>query len=368
MKLEEVSRSDFIAAGRRLAKDPVSIVCDVGASNVRVGLLTSYLEQGGRLVFTKFKVKNIRALIEGFEEIAKELPDLNVKIAAINIPGPVIDTIGGPIANYEGTPKEKMLDVDKLPARLFPRGHTRLLNDLEAAAYGVLASKELGLFNGHFKTMWRSTNDVPGHILIVAPGTGLGNALLHYHPANRQFTVLPLEFGHTNIAEHHHNVGFLYQYAAEMKRGPYPPEYDDICSGRGLERIYREISGGKKLAAENIAKEAHAGRKEALDAMREFNRYLMHFCSSMGMGFVATHILLVGDNVVSNSFFYEKDEEVEKMRKALLSHSTERMGFMSRIAVSRQSQRLNMNILGCAYVCAHQQRSGEKVSLTKAKL
>jgi glucokinase len=378
MKLQEVSYKEFIAKVQGLGPKPVGIVVDVGATNTRVGVVTSY-EPNTVVPFFKFKVNSIKALIDAMNKLAAATPShLRVASAAINVPGPAADGVGGPIANYEGsTPEEKVLRVDALNKKLFPQGKTRLMNDLEAAAYGVLGAKELEMFPTLFQVMWKgnlegvSTTNLKGHVIIVAPGTGLGIALLHYHPETKSHSVLPLEFGHTNMVADTLSRAFLDEYARDLsakeKRGDNLPEYDDVVSGRGLSRIYRHLTN-QNQSAEQIAKAAQGGDSAALAALREYAKYAMNFSSQLTMGFVAPFVFLIGDNTVNNSFFYSHPDEVKQMKTTFLSHSTERYGFMSRATVVRQSAHFNLNLLGCVYICGHASEAQGTGILKKSKL
>lgn len=79
---------------------------------------------------------------------------------------------------------------------------------------------------------------------VLAMGTGLGTGLI-VGSAGGKFNVIPLEAGHVHIAtpgvnsehfkEERERIEFLSQ---KIYGGAYPIEYEDICSGRGLEFCY----------------------------------------------------------------------------------------------------------------------------------
>lgn len=360
MDITEVTVDELRTALRSgpLSRGELLFVVDIGASNTRLGLTL----RGGSAVyipFVKFSVQSIAELLGCMQRFSVAVGSdvcRRIVAAALNLPGPVQGAVGGPIANYNGaTPSDKLLHLHALPQELCPLHHTIMLNDLEAGAYGVVAANHFKIFSNYFSPMWVGTaansSTVSelgdGHCLVVAPGTGLGAALIQYHAFSGKYTVLPLEMGHTSVQSETER-DFTAAYAQEMKRGPYAPEYDDVCSGRGLERLYRYVCNASKSAKE-ISELARRGDTQAMEAVRLYNKFLMRFLSQMAIGFVPRTMVLCGDNAVHNDFYYANPAELEASRKVFLDHSTERMGFMSRVTVMRQKQLGNFNLLGCLY-------------------
>lgn len=357
-----------------LRSGPLLFAVDVGASNCRFGLAPQN-SKSLYVRFVKVPANSIPELLEQFARFEAGVgPAVCARIAgsALNIPGPVNGTVAGPIANYKANNnEERKLHLHMLPKALFHPHHSVMLNDLEAGAYGIIATTSFdNLFSQLFSQLWTNTQNSAvnppgtpksiqkGNCLVLAPGTGLGAALIQYHPVTDKYTVLPLEFGHTSV-QSHTDQDFLAAYRKDLKRGEYEVEYDDICSGRGLERLYRFLvesrKGGAtsaKQSAQQISLLAKAGDATALDAFTLYNKFLMRMASQMCMGFVLSSIVVCGDNAVVNKFIYENGAEVERMRATLLDHSAERMGFMSRVDVVRQAQFVNLNLLGCVHVGA----------------
>lgn len=390
MNIAEVSEAEITKAVTTgdLSKDRLLFIVDVGASNTRLGL-TKRGATTVNILFVKYSVKSIKSLIAVMHHFSTVIGDAvcsRIGGAALNLPGPVQGAVGGPISNYEGSsPSEKVLLLKDLPTKLCPLHHTVMLNDLEACAYGVVAANRFpGVFGSLFQTLWRGsvgaaeaskpvTSLPEGHCIVVAPGTGLGAAVVQFHSFSGKFTVLPLEMGHTTV-QSHTDEAFQRAFGADMKRGPYLPEYDDICSGRGLEALYGFLS--KKAVdltratdvatAAQISQMAKSGDAVALEAVSLYHRFLMRFCSQMAIGFVPSAIILCGDNVVHNDFFYRGaspngSSNVDVIRATMLEHSTERMGFMSRPHLLRQKAFANLNLLGCLYVSEDAARRTSKL-------
>ena len=106
----------------------------------------------------------------------------------------------------------------------------RLLNDLEATAYGVphLSAEDLFVLN-----------DVParsGTKAVIAPGTGLGEAILFYRDG--RYHVLPSEGGHTDFGP---NSLFEIELLRYLMGKFAHVSYERICWGRGLPFIYEYL-------------------------------------------------------------------------------------------------------------------------------
>ena len=76
--------------------------------------------------------------------------------------------------------------------------------------------------------------------------------------------MVPLESGHSLAApigpthpSRDADVHMNAYLSQKLYRGQYPIEYEDVCSGRGLEYVYEWVSHDKQDAAKNLnAKES----------------------------------------------------------------------------------------------------------------
>lgn len=376
-------RAELTGEKSPLCTSALFFVVDIGATNSRFGLAA----RGASSVYIRFvkvAVNAIGDLIAAFNTFAQQIGAETCKrivSATLNLPGPVQGPVGGPIANYKGkTPNDKILRLSALPTALCPLHHTAMLNDLEACAYGVVAAHHFKLFPQYFSPLWTgsaaagasdgnstASGLAQGHCVVVAPGTGLGIAVIQYHPFSGKYTVLPLEFGHSSV-QSETDRKFISLYKDELKRGNFAPEYDDICSGRGLERLYAFVvseastaSSRATATAKEVSDLARSNDPLALQAVALYHKFLMRVCSQMAIGFVPHMFVLCGDNVVHNKFFYGQPGVTQTMRQQLLDHSCERYGFMSRPSMLRQSEFGNLNLLGCLYVCEGAARKESKL-------
>lgn len=138
--------------------------------------------------------------------------------------------------------------------------HVRLLNDLEANAYGLAA---LGPDDLH--TLNAGAPDADGNIAVVSAGTGLGQAGLYWD--GERHHVFATEGGHVDFAPRNDEEDGLRRFlASELDH----VSYERVCSGLGLVNVHRYLAGGRELDAPAITRAALEGddtASRALDLM-----------------------------------------------------------------------------------------------------
>ncbi len=154
-----------------------------------------------------------------FEKMAS-MPEIHA--ACFGIAGPVIDgccrTTNLP---WEITTSalSKHLGIDTI----------RLLNDLEATAYGMLYLKEEEFFH-----LNPTSQQVDGNRAVIAAGTGLGEAMLLYD--GKTYYPVGSEGGHCDFAPLSQQQDELLQWM--RKRYPKHVSYERILSGPGIYALY----------------------------------------------------------------------------------------------------------------------------------
>ena len=137
--------------------------------------------------------------------------------------------IAGPVINGRCKTTNLPWDVSENRIKKYLNvSHVRLINDLEATALGapLLSRHELFPLNG-IKTQ------KGGSFAIVAPGTGLGEALLVYREG--RYIVIPSEGGHADFSPNHESEVGLWQY---LHRRYGHVSIERVLSGPGLFNIY----------------------------------------------------------------------------------------------------------------------------------
>ena len=142
--------------------------------------------------------------------------------------------VAGPVVNGQSkiTNLPWLISEASLSQALqLPLGSVKLLNDLESIAYAVLhlSPNDLTALNGG-----QMDTNLGGHKAIIAPGTGLGEAILFHH--NHQYHVLPSEGGHADFAPNNPlQIGLLRYLLGKFNH----VSYERVCSGGlGIPNIY----------------------------------------------------------------------------------------------------------------------------------
>lgn len=190
---------------------------DIGATKT---LLAIYSTGGGpsriQATFKSADYPSLKAVIARF------LSDVGVSVdrAVFGVAGPVV---GGQssVTNLPWVISEATLQ-QALGLKM-----VKLVNDLEATAYGVphLSAKDLSLLN-----------DAPprsGTKAVIAPGTGLGEAILFYQDGH--YRVIPSEGGHADFGPRNlFEIRLLRHLMGKFGH----VSYERVCSGKGIPNIY----------------------------------------------------------------------------------------------------------------------------------
>ncbi len=105
----------------------------------------------------------------------------------------------------------------------------KLLNDLEAAAWGVLSLAE-----DEFFELNPLAKPCEGNIAVLAAGTGLGEAVIAH--TDHGYHVMPTEGGHTDFAPTDETEISILQFLMEKYAGHV--SYERLVSGMGIDNLY----------------------------------------------------------------------------------------------------------------------------------
>jgi glucokinase len=170
---------------------------------------------------------------EGLSDLVGEFllgSGLVVERAALGVAGPVV----GGRATTTNLPW--VLDEGGL-ARDLNLASVRLLNDLEAIAYGVPLLRAADV-----KTLNTGRPDSDGALAVIAPGTGLGEAFVTREGG--RFMAHASEGGHVDFAPATPLEIDMLRYFLERSRHV---SYEYVCSGKGIPRIYAYLKAHDSL-------------------------------------------------------------------------------------------------------------------------
>jgi glucokinase len=205
--------------GHRKSTDLI-LAGDIGGTKTHLGLF----ERGRRRptpkvveTYLSFEAPDLETLIRRFLNAHK----VSVMGACFGVAGPV-EKGRSTMTNLSWTISENKIKKD------FKWPYVRLINDLTATAQAIplLTSVEVTSLN-------KTTVVKEGNIGLIAPGTGLGMALLIR--TGKGYVPVPSEGGHVDFAPNDETEAALWQYL-HQQLGHVSVER--ILSGRGLFNIY----------------------------------------------------------------------------------------------------------------------------------
>ncbi|OCC14526.1 Glucokinase [Dissulfuribacter thermophilus] len=230
------------------------IVADVGGTNTRLALF-----KGGRIEEIKIYPSNsFRSFEEILSEYLKTIGHYDCEAISIGIAG----TVSGSKANCVNL--SWGIEIEALQMA-FDIPKVVLMNDFEAAAWGVIALSTSDLLKvGGKETRANSPR------AILGAGTGLGEAIII--PCNNQrFHVLPTEGGHTEFAPCDETEWHLFQFLKE-KYGHVSIER--VVSGPGLKDIFLFLSGNE-VSPQTVVELALQKRDE--NAMKALEIFIKNY-------------------------------------------------------------------------------------------
>jgi glucokinase len=201
--------------------DSVLLAGDIGGTKTRLGLFVAETE-GLRSVAERTYPS---AEFSGLETIVVEFlreQSASCRAASFGIAGPVVDR------RVRTTNLPWVIDADILEERTGIAG-VSLLNDLEATAWGLPLVEKSGLH-----TLNRGTDGASGNWAVIAAGTGLGEAGLHWD--GRRYRPFACEGGHASFSPTDELTDDLLRF---LRRRFETVSWERVLSGPGLADLYR---------------------------------------------------------------------------------------------------------------------------------
>lgn len=207
---------------------------DIGGTKTNLALYTykdGALEIQVQHQFVSQKYQNFSDVIEEFISSYKIE---NIEAICLGIAGPIINGVCK-TTNLPWTIDSKELQI------VCNTSKVKLLNDLEATAYGMLYLNE-----DEFVDVNPNGKKVDANRAVIAAGTGLGEAILFYNGEN--YYPIGSEGGHCDFAAQNSLQDELLVWM--RKRHPEHVSVERLVSGIGIYTIY------EFLKEKNFAKES----------------------------------------------------------------------------------------------------------------
>lgn len=206
-----------------MKKASLILAGDLGGTKT---VLALFREVSGRLDPVRkevFKSKEFSQFEQILTRFLKSSDHLQIRAICLGVPGPVKD------GQCKTTNLPWLLDEQKL-AKSLGVTKVRLLNDLQATAYGMLflPAGEMAVLNQGDGSKRK------GNIAVIAAGTGLGEAFLYWD--DRNYFPVASEGGHVDFAPQGDREVELFRFL----RSEYGHvSYERVLSGPGIFNIYR---------------------------------------------------------------------------------------------------------------------------------
>ena len=271
---------------------------DIGGTKARIGLFD---RRGGKVElvvsdqYTSKDFKTLESILDAFLSAHTTSSQSPIEAACFGLPGPVIngrvrvtnlpwEVVQSDVANRLGITKVK------------------LVNDLVSTAAAIPTLGPTSL-----TTVYEGSGSVDraGSCVVVAPGTGIGHALIHREGG--WSVLLPSEGGHANFAPTNKIEIELLQYL-QQKLGHVSVE--SVLCGPGLVNIYCflrdtqnsslqvDLAQQENISASTIAANAMDGSNElASQALELFCSMLGAHCGNIVLTFLATGGVYLGGGI-----------------------------------------------------------------------
>ncbi|MGH7794951.1 MAG: glucokinase [Candidatus Binatia bacterium] len=214
---------------------------DIGGTKTELAIFSAHGEKLRVESQQRFPSKRYSGLVPVLQDyLAGTRPAIDA--ACFGIAGAVVD---GKVT----TPNLPwMIDIEDI-CRALKLNAVTLLNDLEAAAYGIFS-----LENDEFFTLNEGIMRHAGNKALIAAGTGLGQAILH--DDGRRFHPSASEGGHADFAPRNElEIELLRHLIGRFGH----VSYERVVSGPGLFNIYRFLRDVRGLEEPKWLSERLAG-------------------------------------------------------------------------------------------------------------
>lgn len=268
------------------------LVADVGGTHTRLGFFVRGADRPSVLVTREYSTAQYGTFGHVLDAFLREVPPDALDAVAIGVAGPVV----GQRAQLTNVPW--VIDASHLRARLGISSVT-LLNDLEAMAWSVQV-----LSHDELDTLQAGTPHEDGNAVVLAAGTGLGEAYLHR--VNGEFHVMASEAGHADFAA---RTELELEFVRLLTRQVGRVSVEHVISGPGLVNLYRfthrdgapceagRVPSGPVVAAA-VTEAALAGRcPRCTTALDMFAAALGAEAGNLGLRGTATSGVYIGGGI-----------------------------------------------------------------------
>lgn len=257
------------------------VAVDVGASHTRVRVGTREVPGGDTSVDMVQSIRSVDALLGLLGEVRQGIDGDGPVHLSAGVAGPLVEGGAREITNWFGP---RRVSAETIRALGFDR--ILLMNDLEAAAYGLASLLDSPRRPGALDSLDEVSVPEGGNRVLVMPGSGLGSAAIVDLGVGRKprWHVVPSEAAHAAASGQEHDP-LLHALTEERLR---PPTWEECVSGPGLETLWRlSGEGGAPPPARDIARLAREGDLRARAALDQYYHFAARFSQTLALAFLS---------------------------------------------------------------------------------
>jgi glucokinase len=311
------------------AKDNISakgitiLAGDIGGTKTHLALFRATANEVQHIHDQKFRSPAYATLEEIIKEFLQAQPGLVPDRICLGVAGPVLDGV------VELTNLNWILSISGLRQKTGVQD-IRLINDLEATAYGLAALKPTDFF-----TLHEGNEQAHGNMAILAPGTGLGEAGLFWN--GKSYFPFPTEGGHCDFSP---RTRFDFELSEYLEAQYGVVSWEKVVAGPGIFDIYKFLRDVKKVeepqwltdlwpaethpSARISQTAADNGAAICVQTMQHYVRYLAHEATNLVLKMKATGGLFLGggippkiSNLLQREEFYSHYMDSDRMQHLL---------------------------------------------------
>ena len=197
---------------------------DVGGTKSNLGLFDLRHGKLVRVAYKRYTSHEYAGLHEVAQDFLKE-HGVKVSAASFGIAGPVVNN------TVRATNLPWVVDGAEM-AKFLGLGQVRLLNDLEAAGYGIRVMEPADL-----EVIYPGTPSPQATQVVIAAGTGLGEGILFWN--GKDHIPVATEGGHADFSPATDQQADLWKFL--KKRNDFVSS-ELLLSGRGFQNIHEFLS------------------------------------------------------------------------------------------------------------------------------
>ena len=201
---------------------------DIGGTKSNLGLFDVRQGKLVRVAYKHYTSHEYAGLHEVAQDFIRETK-ASITAASFGIAGPVVNNA------VRATNLPWMVDGAEM-AKFLSLSYVRLLNDLEATAYGIRVMEAPDL-----DVIYPGTPNAQATQIVIAAGTGLGEAVLFWN--GTEHIPVATEGGHADFSPSTDQQADLWKFL--KKRNPFVST-ELLLSGRGFQNIHEFLSPYEK--------------------------------------------------------------------------------------------------------------------------